>query len=864
MNESDTPLDHDTQPEASASGDPGHEELSEPPEPPSEVDTSPVVTDSAHVEPSDDKSAPPAQEAVLKGDVGVEKALTAICVFIMIILGGIAFSNIFMGPFFGESQRLIVDNEPLHRIATFSGAMDVEPALRPLTMFTFALNWRFSEFSPVGFRVVNLLLHLLNGVLVFLLCKRLFKCTDAVAMVAGLLFLVHPATAESVNYIVGRSGLLVTTFTLLALLSFLRTTRNTERLSFGLLAFSLTCFVLAWASDKAGLGIPILILVADLVVSGPRMRLPRLAIHAMFWAVLLVLLCIQQQVLDVAAVSTASPPAFFDVFWEYLRLAAAPRELSVEHYLAPPGIFGGPPISMGLMAFILLAIATLVLLVKRSPLGFGLFLFLVTLNAMGPLLPADLAVSERALYLPLAGAVLVAPWLIEQVLAFRSLRKVIGVAAAVLILAAATGTFYRNATWHSAEALWTDAKSKSPAALRPTLELGKVHFMAGEGQLQRASEGYMSQDETIVSSASEEATRAFEMSRTYFDEYMDQVEPDSDVLRMYGELLTYLGEHDEALTILSQALKSDLANDRAALRLAGLLIERGRRTGDIQAMRQAIQYFRHVEQHEGLNQGATVQFATALAGIGDVEGAAGLLAKLVKEDPETAATAQLNDLRQRLNQVEELRQRAVAIRTENPSNFEWKKLIGQSLAMSGYNTYANYYLTEYLHDGARDASAWAFLGYVRGVNGNAEDFLKEWPSPPEDPAVEARAAWLRLATMCAMSNSWETAMTYLESPQAQSSIEIPGVAAGEVALDMGDYRRAEQLYREAAEKNPQSPLPWLRLANLGINMKDFTAARGFISEAEKRAAPQDEIEALRARLEVDTTVPQDDGMTIIR
>lgn len=864
MNESDTPLDHDTEPDAAASDDSGHDELLEPPDLSFEEASSSEVSEPDRRDLTGEKAVSPAQEGVLKGDVGVEKALTAICVFIMIILGGIAFSNIFIGPFFGESQRLIVENEPLHHIATFSDALDPEPVLRPLTMFTFALNWRFSEFSPVGFRVVNLLLHLLNGVLVFFLCKRLFKCADAVAMVAGLLFLVHPATAESVNYIVGRSGLLVTTFTLLAILSYLRTTRNTERLNFGLLAFSLVCFVLAWASDNAGLGIPILILVADFVVNGPRMRLPRLAIHAVFWAVLLVLLCIQQQVFDVGAETTAPSAAFFDVFWEYLRLSAAPRELTVEHYLAPPGILGGPPISMGLVAFALFAIATLALLVKRSPLGFGLFLFLVTLNAMGPLLPADLALSERALYLPLVGAVLVAPWLIEQVLAFRSLRKIIGVAAAVLILAAATGTFYRNAAWHSAEALWTDAKSKSPAAVRPALELGRVHFQAGEVQLQRATEGYMSRDETIVSSASEEATRAFELARTYFDEYMGQVEPDSDVLRMYGELLIYLGEHEEALTVLSRSLKSDLGNDRAALRLAGLLIELGRRTGDIQPMRRAIQYFRHVEQHEGLSQSATVQFATALAGIGDIEGAANHLAKLVNEDPETGATAQLNELRQRLNQVGELRQRAVAIRTENPSNSEWKKLLGQSLAMSGHGAYANYYLTEYLHDGVQDASAWAFLGYVRGINGNAEGFLKEWPSPPNDPAVDARAAWLRLAAMCAMSNSWETAMTYLESPQARGSIEYPGVAAGDVALDVGDYPRANQLYREAAEKNPQSPLPWLRLANLAINVKDFTAARGFISEAEKREAPPEDIEALRARLEVDTSAPQDDGMTIIR
>ncbi len=155
-------------------------------------------------------------EPLLKGFKGIDVAQIVVSAFLIAILGVIAYSNSFGMPFHAEDQRLIRDNTALHSPATFGDALDPRMP-RPFTMLTFALNWWITPGRAGSFHVINLGLHLGNGILVYLLCRRLFgkPIREPLAMVAGMLFVLHPLNTECVNYIVCRSGLLATGFTLL-------------------------------------------------------------------------------------------------------------------------------------------------------------------------------------------------------------------------------------------------------------------------------------------------------------------------------------------------------------------------------------------------------------------------------------------------------------------------------------------------------------------------------------------------------------------------------------------------------------------------------------------------------------------------
>ena len=75
---------------------------------------------------------------------------------------------------------------------------------RPLTVATFRLNYMLHELQPLGYHLVNVLLHSAVCYLYVLLCGVVF-CEVWPALIAGLLFAVHPVHTEAVrkeNYIV--------------------------------------------------------------------------------------------------------------------------------------------------------------------------------------------------------------------------------------------------------------------------------------------------------------------------------------------------------------------------------------------------------------------------------------------------------------------------------------------------------------------------------------------------------------------------------------------------------------------------------------------------------------------------------------
>ena len=98
----------------------------------------------------------------------------------------------------------------------------------PLFYTTLWLEWKLFGMNPAGYHVVNILLHVLNVLLVW----RLFKSLDIPgALLAALLFAVHPVNTESVAWISELKNTLSLFFFLLACLTWIRVRgRCTRRL----------------------------------------------------------------------------------------------------------------------------------------------------------------------------------------------------------------------------------------------------------------------------------------------------------------------------------------------------------------------------------------------------------------------------------------------------------------------------------------------------------------------------------------------------------------------------------------------------------------------------------------------------------
>ncbi len=129
----------------------------------------------------------------------------------------------------------------------------------PLSALSLAIDYSLWELDPFGYHLTNLLLHLINTLLVFCLVRRLAHRLLP-ALIAALLFGVHPMHVESVAWISERKDVLSTLFFLTALLSYLRY-RTSQKTLFYLLA--LACFVLALLSKQIAITLPVVLVLCD-------------------------------------------------------------------------------------------------------------------------------------------------------------------------------------------------------------------------------------------------------------------------------------------------------------------------------------------------------------------------------------------------------------------------------------------------------------------------------------------------------------------------------------------------------------------------------------------------------------------------
>ncbi len=129
----------------------------------------------------------------------------------------------------------------------------------PLTLLSFAVEHHFVGFDPFFYHLNNLLLHLFNVSLVFILA-RMMRMSLLAAYCGALIFGLHPMHVENVAWVTARKDLLYGAFYLLALLSYWKFLSN------GKLKFYLLCLLfglLSISSKPMALSLPLVLCLFD-------------------------------------------------------------------------------------------------------------------------------------------------------------------------------------------------------------------------------------------------------------------------------------------------------------------------------------------------------------------------------------------------------------------------------------------------------------------------------------------------------------------------------------------------------------------------------------------------------------------------
>lgn len=156
----------------------------------------------------------------------------------------------------------------------FSGI--ASPSGRPLSLLSFALQYQHWPANPFAFKLVNLLIHLLNGVLIFLICRLLATRLDlsdgqttALGILSTSLWLLHPIQISTVLYVVQRMTQLSACCVLFSLWVYLRSRIRYQDQYRGLLVMSIAVVlgtILGVLSKENAILLPLYILVAEYTV----------------------------------------------------------------------------------------------------------------------------------------------------------------------------------------------------------------------------------------------------------------------------------------------------------------------------------------------------------------------------------------------------------------------------------------------------------------------------------------------------------------------------------------------------------------------------------------------------------------------
>ncbi len=322
---------------------------------------------------------------------------------------------------------------------------------RPLALTTFAVQRWLGADAAAPYKVVNVVLHAAVSALLFAVVLRLGRDATT-ALLAGLLFAVHPVHTEAVAGIVGRSEMLALLFTLLAVES-IRRAFAAPRFSPGFAIASVACVFAAAASKEWGIVAPAVVLWTQLLFRDRGQSAPgtrrTIAVFAGYAAVVALYLMLRagavgpRGVHEVFEGAGTGPRVLTSlrVVRENVALLLAPIRLVADYEaigtplsrrLSEPRVLASPPVLAVIPALIVLAFR------RRPVVAWGLGVFLGTLLPVSNLLFAVGVVrAERVLYAPSAGFLAACAAGLAYVLARPGWKRLgVGLAAAAVLLGA--------------------------------------------------------------------------------------------------------------------------------------------------------------------------------------------------------------------------------------------------------------------------------------------------------------------------------------------------------------------------------------------------------------------------------------------
>ena len=387
------------------------------------------------------------------------------------------------------------------------------PLGRPLSALSFAFNHLVADLDPWYYKATNLLIHLINGLLLWLLLGRLLDRlpdstnhrpsqaeTRMLALLVTAVWLLHPINLTGVLYVVQRMNSLATTFTLLGLLCYLlaRTRSGRHMVQPGWLLGTLAATATAALCKENGLLLPALALLMEFVLFGGRTATARdRTLLAGFFTVTVLLpgvatlglLALSPDTLlggyklrDFSLMERALTQG--RVLWFHIGQLFIPRPNSFNLYHDSFSLSRGlldPPTTLLALLGLLCAMVGALLLRRRQPvISFGVLFFMLGHAMESTILPLELVFEHRN-YLPSVGLLLAGGYGLLYSPPFPPARKNRVMIALVFLLVCGSVTALRVQHWRTPLAFATAQVQHQPDSVRARNQLGQIYAQLARG-----------------------------------------------------------------------------------------------------------------------------------------------------------------------------------------------------------------------------------------------------------------------------------------------------------------------------------------------------------------------------------------------
>jgi len=331
----------------------------------------------------------------------------------------------------------------------------------PFTWLSHMLDCSLYALDPSGHHLTNVLLHIVNTLLLFLLLVRLTAAFWQSAFV-GALFALHPLHVESVAWMSERKDVLSAFFCLLTIWAY---ARYTERPNIHKYLLVIVLFAFGLLTKPMLVTLPVLLLLLDF---WPLRRhkwsralgekIPMFFLAGLSSAVTIMAQQHGEAVksLDAFPMKVRTANAIVS-YVGYLGKTVWPNELSV--YYPHPGM---PPMwQIVLSALVLICISlAAVALARRAPyLAVGWLWYLGSLFPVIGIVQVGLqGMADRYTYLPLIGLFIMIAWATPRLLPrFRHKTGLLAMSAAVILVALIMHTHYLVSRWQNSVTLFEHA-----------------------------------------------------------------------------------------------------------------------------------------------------------------------------------------------------------------------------------------------------------------------------------------------------------------------------------------------------------------------------------------------------------------------